>query len=126
MELLDHERKHLMALRPYLSECTVLLRSSGDFPLEKPCPIALFGNGARRTIKGGTGSGEVNSRFFVNVEDGLEQAGFSIVSKTWMDEYDRIRSDAKKAFVRRIKAEARAHHQLAVTYAMGMAMAEPE
>ncbi len=126
MELLDHERKHLMALRPYLSECTVLLRTSGCFPLEKPCSVALHGNGARQTVKGGTGSGEVNSRFFVNVEEGLEQAGFSIKSKAWLDEYEKIRLEAKNAFYRRIKAEARAHHQLAISYSMGKALVEPD
>ena len=126
MKLLDHERKHITALRPYLSECTVLLRKNSEFPLKEPCSVALFGNGARRTIKGGTGSGEVNSRYFVNVEDALKDAGFTITTQKWLDDYDRIRSDAKKAFVKRIKAEARANHMWAINYAMGMSMTEPE
>ena len=73
MKLLEHERKHLEMLRPVLSECTVLLRNSGAFPLDKPCRIAAFGNGVRRTVKGGKGSGEVNSRYFINIEKGLEE-----------------------------------------------------
>lgn len=126
MQLLDHERRHIGALRPYLAECTVLLRKTDAFPLKEPCSIALHGNGARRTIKGGTGSGEVNSRFFVNVEDGLEQAGFTVTTKKWMDAYDSIRIEAKKHFMDTVRAEARAHHQMAIMFAMGRVMPEPE
>ena len=72
MELYEYEKEHLKALRPHLAECTVLLKSNGDFPLARPCRIALYGSGARRTVKGGTGSGEVNSRCFVTAEQGLD------------------------------------------------------
>ena len=58
MELFDYEKQHLETLRQSLAECTVLLKSNGDFPLEAPCSIAAYGSGVRRTIKGGTGSGE--------------------------------------------------------------------
>ena len=126
MQLLDHEIRHLEMLRPALSECTVLLRKDGSFPLDKPCRIAAVGNGVRKTVKGGKGSGEVNSRYFINVEKGLEDAGFTITTKSWLDAYDKVCSDAKEAFIRQVKAEARAHHQMAVTYGMGMTMAEPE
>ena len=64
----------------------VLLENNGALPLTgKPGKIALYGNGARRTIKGGTGSGDVNSREVVNIEQGLEDAGFEIVTKDWID-----------------------------------------
>ena len=126
MQLLDHERRHIGALRPYLAECTVLLRKADAFPRKEPCSIALHGNGARRTVKGGTGSGEVNSRYFVNVEDGLEQAGFTVTTKKWLDSYDSIRIEAKKHFMDTVRAEARAHHQMAIMFAMGRVMPEPE
>ena len=126
MQLLDHEKKHLATLRPVLAECTVLLKNDGSFPLKSPCPIAAFGNGVRRTIKGGKGSGEVNSRYFVNIESGLEEAGFKVITKNWLDAYDKERSEAKKRFIAEAKKEARAHHQMAVFYCMGMTMAEPE
>ena len=67
MELFDYEKQHLKTLRNSLAECTVLLKNSGDFPLAAPGKIAAYGCGVRKTIKGGTGSGEVNSRYFVNV-----------------------------------------------------------
>ncbi len=126
MELQAHEKRHLETIRPYLSECMVLLKGDGSFPLDGPCNIALFGNGARATVKGGTGSGDVNSRFFVNVQDGLKQAGFTVTSKDWLDAYDNTVEEAKKKFVTQVKAEAKANHKMVFFYAMGRTMAEPE
>ena len=74
MELFDYEKKHSEYLRNHLAECTVLLKTNGDFPLDAPGKIAAYGSGVRGTIKGGTGSGEVNSRYFVNVEQGQQRA----------------------------------------------------
>ena len=88
MELFDYEKQHLQTLRSSLAECTVLLKNSGDFPLAAPGKIAAYGCGVRKTIKGGTGSGEVNSRYFVNVEQGLKDAGFEITTGAWLDTYD--------------------------------------
>ena len=126
MELFGYEKQHLQDLRQSLAECTVLLRSNGDFPLEAPGKIAAYGCGIRKTIKGGTGSGEVNSRYFVNVEQGLKDAGFTITTESWLDAYDATYIEAKKAFRARMKAEAKAHKTLAVLYAMGKAMPEPD
>ena len=126
MKLEKHEERHLGILRPALAECTVLLRSSGAFPLDGPCRIAAVGNGVRRTVKGGKGSGEVNSRYFVNVEKGLEAAGFTVTTKAWLDSYDDVVATSRKRFIAQIKSEARAHHQMAVTYGMGRTMPEPE
>ena len=126
MQLLDYEKKHIEALRPNLAECTVLLKKDGLFPIEAPCAIAAFGNGVRRTIKGGKGSGEVNSRFYVNVENGLEEAGFKVVTKSWLDAYDKARLEARKRFIAAARKEAHRHHQIAAVYCMGMTMAEPE
>ena len=77
----DYEREHNALLRRSGAECAVLLKSNGAFPLSEPCKLALYGSGARRTIKGGTGSGEVNSRAFVTVEEGLEAAGFTVTTR---------------------------------------------
>ncbi len=122
----DYEMNHLEYLRKHLAECTVLLKSNGDFPLENPCKIAAYGCGVRRTVKGGTGSGEVNSRFFVTVEEGLEKAGFTITTKGWMDAYEQMYAQARKAFIVKLKAEAKAKHANAIMYSMGKTMPEPE
>lgn len=126
MTLEVYEQKHLNTLRKLLPECTVLLRSNGDFPLEGPCKLALYGNGARNTVKGGTGSGEVNSRYFVTIEQGLENAGFILTTKYWMDGYDDVRAEAKKAFVEKVKQQAKQAHMNPVIFGMGAVMPEPE
>ena len=126
MELLDYEREHLAVLRNGLAECTVLLKSDGSFPLAEAGELALYGSGARQTIKGGTGSGEVNSRFFVTAEEGLEQAGFRLTTKAWLDAYDEMHAQAKKAFLANIKKKAREHRTNAVVEGMGAVMPEPE
>ncbi len=122
----EYEQKHGAFVRENAAECTVLLKKDGSFPLEAPGDLALYGNGARHTIKGGTGSGEVNSRYFVNVYQGLQDAGFHITSDAWLDAYEEERERAQARFVRRIKAEARANRKNVAYYAMGKAAPEPE
>ena len=126
MEMLDYEREHLETLRGSLAECTVLLKSDGSFPLSEAGQLALYGSGARRTVKGGTGSGEVNSRFFVTVEDGLEQAGFTLTTKAWLDGYDAMRVQAKKDFRKVLKKRAKEHHVNLFIEGMGAVMPEPD
>ena len=126
MKLNEYEIKHNAYLRENGAECTVLLKKDGNFPLKKTGQIALYGSGARYTIKGGTGSGEVNSRFYVTIEEGLKNAGFTITSGSWLDGYDRVRTEAKQRFIKDIKAEAREKHTQAVILCMGRSMAEPE
>ncbi|MBE6969026.1 MAG: beta-glucosidase-related glycosidase [Ruminococcaceae bacterium] len=126
MELLDYEKKHGDYVRTHLGECTVLLRSNGAFPLEKPGKIAAYGCGVRGTVKGGTGSGEVNSRYFVTVEEGLRAAGFTITSEAWLDAYDAVRAEAKKQFIQDVKARAKANGEMPMLAAMGAVMPEPE
>ena len=126
MELQKYEQEHLDILRPLLPECTVLLKKNGDFPLGKPGKIALYGNGVRKTVKGGTGSGEVNSRFFETVEDGFQKAGFEIVSRDWLDAYDEIYDKAQAGFTEEIRRRAQEHHTHPVIEGMGAVMPEPE
>ena len=82
----------------------VLLENNGALPLDgKPGKIALYGNGARRTIKGGTGSGDVNSRETINIERGLEDAGFEVVTRDWLDRDDQKYNEALRAYFGRLK-----------------------
>jgi len=122
----EYEREHNEILRRFGAECAVLLKSDGTFPLDGPCDLALYGSGARQTVKGGTGSGEVNSRAFVTAEAGLEAAGFRITSKSWMDRYGEIRPEAKKKFIRGLKRSALKRGTLAILDSMGAVMPEPE
>ena len=126
MELLEYEREHIERLRKALPECTVLLKTDGSFPLPEAGELALYGSGARHTVKGGTGSGEVNSRFFVNVETGLEQAGFRLTTKAWLDGYDAVRAKAAEAFAAELRARVRRNHTSLFVESMGAVMPEPE
>ncbi len=122
----DYEKKNLEKIRSGLAECTVLLKKDGKFPLSAPGKIAAYGSGVRHTIKGGTGSGEVNSRFFVTVEQGLKDAGFTVTTEKWLDQYDEIYQQAKVQFVKDIKQQARKQHTQAVFLGMGAVMPEPD
>ena len=121
-----HETDHLAAVRALAPECMVLLRSDGAFPLAEPGAIALFGSGARHTVKGGTGSGDVNSRHVTTIEEGLETAGFTIVTRPWLEAYDRVRAQAHEDFVAGIRAEAAERGVPAIMVGMGSVMPEPE
>ena len=121
-----YETDHLAAVRALAPECMVLLRSNGAFPLAEPGEIALFGSGARHTVKGGTGSGDVNSRHVTTIEEGLEAAGFTIVTRPWLEAYDRIRLRAHEDFIADIRAEAAERGLPAIMVGMGSVMPEPE
>lgn len=121
-----YEKGHIEILRKLAPECMVLLKSDGSFPLNAPEMIALYGSGARRTIKGGTGSGDVNVRHFVTVEEGLENAGFEITSKDWLDAYELEWQKAHKAFTAGIKARIAAEGLSAIMLGIGAVMPEPE
>ena len=126
MKMHAYEKEHILRLRRHLAECTVLLKSNGDFPLDAPCRIAAYGGGVRHTIKGGTGSGEVNSHFFVTVEQALKARGFTITTEGWLNDYDEVIADARAEFKREIKRRAKEKHSLAMYEGMGAVMPEPE
>ncbi len=121
-----YEKENLERLRPYLAECTVLLKKNGAFPLEAPCRIFAAGSGVRDTVKGGTGSGEVNSRYFVNVEQGLRDAGFYITDPYWPDMYSGFSERARKEFIKGIKQKARREKINIISASMGAVMKQPE
>ncbi len=88
------------------AEGIVLLENDGVLPL-KPGKLALFGAGAAYTIQGGSGSGEVNVRHAVNTLEGLENAGFTITTKDWIDRYDAAWKQGKEAFIRENRKKLR-------------------
>ena len=126
MNLQRYETDHAERIRPLLPECAVLLKWGGDFPLDGTGKLALYGSGARHTVKGGTGSGEVNSHYFVNIEQGLAAAGFEITTKAWLDAYDGILIAAKKQFIADVKARAGQNRTNPIMEGLGAIMPEPE
>ena len=93
-EVTSRETRHTEIVRRIAAEGMVLLENNGVLPLKADGrALALFGNGVRRMVKGGTGSGDVNARTVVNVEQGLEDAGFRIATKGWLDRFDQACAD---------------------------------
>lgn len=88
-EVSEREKYGRAVARKAAAEGFVLLENDGVLPLSPEARIALYGTGARYTIKGGTGSGDVNSRDNVTVEQGLLDQGFTIVNTDYLDAYDR-------------------------------------
>ncbi len=84
------------------AEGFVLLENDGVLPL-KGKRIALYGSGARKTVKGGTGSGAVRERYSVTIAQGLADAGFEITTTGWLDRFDQFYADAYEAYRQEIK-----------------------
>ena len=124
--MLQYEKDHIAKIRPYLPECCVLLKKNGKFPLDGPCSIAAYGSGVRRTVKGGTGSGEVNSKYYVTVEMALMAEGFTVTTGEWLTAYGKKYAEAKRAFRKTLSAQAKEQHSIAAMFAMGAVMPEPE
>ncbi len=126
MKFNDYEAKHQAFIRKHLAECTVLLNYDGQFPLSQPGTIAAYGSGVRNTVKGGSGSGEVNSRYTVSIEQALEQAGFKVVSKEWLDSYGIFIKEKKKAYGDYLLDHADPNLQNPLVALLGAVMPEPE
>lgn len=94
----EMERAHRALSAEAAAEGMVLLKNDGMLPLKERGEIALFGPGARHTVTGGTGSGAVNERYSVNIENGLKQAGFTISSGQWLDTYDTMEKQREEAY----------------------------
>ena len=78
-------------------EGMVLLKNENALPL-KTKKVALYGPGALRTIKGGTGSGEVNERHAVTIFEGMQARGFEIASMPWLEAYEAYYVQAEKDY----------------------------
>ncbi len=121
-----YEQEHLEFVEKTAAECALFLKKNNDFPLKKAGKLVAVGNGVRNTVKGGTGSGEVNSRFWVSVEQGLENAGFEITSKSWLDAFDNEIAANHDKFIERVKSEAAKAGIPPMMYGMGKVEPEPE
>jgi beta-glucosidase-like glycosyl hydrolase len=63
------------------TEGMVLLENNDHaLPMPKTGNVAVYGVGAYKTVKGGTGSGDVNNRYLVTVRQGLENAGYAVTT----------------------------------------------
>ena len=96
-EISQREKNNLQIAYEAACEAMVLLKNDGvlHFQTKK---VALYGPGASMTIKGGTGSGEVNERHSVTILEGLENRGFTVTSKQWIADFEQGYQDAEAAY----------------------------
>lgn len=122
----EREVKNMNRSRQIATEGMVLLENNGTLPLKNIKNIALYGNGARYTVKGGTGSGGVNSRFEANVEEGMEAAGVIVTTKAWLTRYDEILKSARLKYYQWLKAAIEKDGGEVVTMAFDNPFKEPD
>lgn len=126
-EVSARERNNKEIVRQLAAEGVVLLENNGVLPLsEDTDKIALYGSGARRTVKGGTGSGDVNVREYTTIEEGLIQAGFQITTKSWLDEEETFYKTALQKYEEGIQRIAKEKGpQAALLSSMGSPFHKP-
>ena len=90
-------KAHAAVARKAAGEAIVLLRNqNGALPLKGNEKVALYGISAIDFVAGGTGSGDVNKAYVVNMEDAMTGAGFTL---------DKGLADYYKAYVDYDKAQ---------------------
>ena len=70
-------KSHAAVIRHSAPEGMVLLKNEGVLPIQGQ-KVALFGSTSYKLYAGGTGSGDVNKPYVVDLVEGLTNAGFSI------------------------------------------------
>ncbi len=98
----QRERDNRALARRIATEGIVLLKNDGALPVA-PGKVALYGMGVTKTIFGGTGSGEVNARRYVNILEGFENAGFTVTSRRWLQDYESDFKAKQEAFLKEMK-----------------------
>jgi len=90
-------KAHAEVARKAAGESIVLLRNeNGALPLKGNEKVALYGISAIDFVAGGTGSGDVNKAYVVNMEDAMVNAGFTL---------DKNLADYYKSFIAYDKAQ---------------------
>lgn len=103
----DREKKNGAFARKAAAEGMVLLKNEGLLPFAASASLALFGGGALHTVKGGIGSGEVNSRTSVSIYQGLKDRHIVITSRDWIADYEQRYESAKNMWKETVLAEAK-------------------
>ena len=101
------EQENAALARQAAAEGIVLLKNCGVLPLAPGAPVALFGAGAGRTVKGGTGSGDVNNRASISIWQGLKEAGVPLTSEDWLTDYEARYTRAREDWRAQVLAAAK-------------------
>ena len=104
----EREKRNLdIAYRAAL-ESIVMLKNDGALPF-KTKSVAAYGSGVSVTIKGGTGSGEVNERHSVSIFEGLLNKGFAVTNRQLNEEYKKMYEQAQVDFVKSQRKKVYTH-----------------
>lgn len=104
----DREIRNGLLSEKAAEEGIVLLKNDKKIlPLNISMKIGLYGAGAGKTVKGGTGSGDVNNRSNISIYQGLKENGIQIVSEKWLANYESIYAEARRAWKEKILEEAK-------------------
>ncbi len=79
-------KAHAALARRVAGESVVLLRNEAALPLKGTEKVALYGVSSVDFVAGGTGSGDVNKAYVVNMVEGMQNAGFTL-DKSLVDYY---------------------------------------
>ena len=94
---------HAQTARKAAAEGMVLLKNDKmPLPISKDQKITLFGNTQIETVKGGTGSGDVNTAYTISIADGLKSAGYQL-NQTEYDKYKTYIDDLRSQDQYKIK-----------------------
>lgn len=96
------EIRHGELARKLAAEGMVLLKNNGLLPLPASAPVAVFGCGAVKTVKGGIGSGDVNNRESISIVRGLREAGMTIISTDWLKDAEQRYTHARSVWKEKI------------------------
>ncbi|MDR1427119.1 MAG: glycoside hydrolase family 3 C-terminal domain-containing protein, partial [Bifidobacteriaceae bacterium] len=91
----DQEIAHGELAREVAGEGMVLLFNDGAGLPAPAGNLAVFGVGAYQTVKGGTGSGDVDQRYVIGAREGLEEGGYNVTTSgeyydAMVAEFDRL------------------------------------
>ena len=96
-EVQPWETEHRKVARRAAAEGIVLLKNEDHIlPLKQGSSVAIYGAGAGKTIKGGTGSGDVNEREKISICQGMKNAGFQVTTEDWIESYEKIYDKARQ------------------------------
>ncbi len=111
------EIAHREIARKAAAEGMVLLKNEGGvLPLAAGSRVALYGSGASRTVKGGTGSGDVNERACISIYQGMKDAGYVIANEDWVTDYDEQYERARLAWRDEILAKSEGKQETALDF----------
>ena len=88
VEVTEMEKEGTAVALDMLREGAVLLENKTFLPVQPGRKLALYGYGARNTVYGGLGAASIHIRKGMSIEEGLENAGFIITTKAYLDRYE--------------------------------------